>query len=643
MTSTPVEESTELGSRLHHIINTIIKTTSGLEVLTECHESNSKLSKEDIDDYSLAENLTRSERVSSDSDYTVDILDDNNVITTVKNIDEASKKEQKLMNEAEEIKYDLQPFKSVTELEKLEHALCRHISVGTFPKRLRIKNLTLTPKQSMQQVFVLQSGDAGSLVVKTPITQTVNESKVDNFPDLNTLPGLSKSQLDWSFANFPMHISTVGYAFPEYRSIQCGEQPSFIQLLDEVSKSTEEKSSLYSDKVIQCFNGDQSQPRIEQAAQVDVPVSALVSIGISSTCIKDREKEKEIKQSEVTNIEPKHAFIDFSDIKTVEETLTDDQIQANILDEKKEPDFVAQNPDNIEFTTSLDILVGLLNEIQKITTCQTQITNGDKSHNENQESKELETIMNKAADIAAENSIRSSPCDVISFTSLDRLRQLESNPSLYSFYLSDNEGSEIASSKINFPPEIIPLNTKEISCTKPIFVDKEVSVDLVKKEHVNQFTDVPSQILPLSMNHSTNMTSSLIGVLSEPSTQSMFSFAEYHSVYSNTSSLGRTNIIEVPQIIITRESNQSLASLAFCEVKQAIEKTNETKPYKKKIQSVGKDRIKKNVNITRGKYRLKSDFDPIMKMKRDILVTVYSILVFTVFAALSFPEMLYRY
>ncbi|XP_047028983.1 uncharacterized protein LOC124636840 [Helicoverpa zea] len=651
--SPPIEESTELGSRLHYIINSIIKTTSqGLEVLTECHESNSKISKENTDDYSLAENVSRSEHASSDSDYNLDVLGDNKIITSVEKLENASKKIQKQNNvgETDATHHDLRPPQSVTELEKLENALCRHISVGNFQKRLRIKNLTLTPKQSMQQLFVLQSGDASSLVVKASVPQ-IKQTTANSVTDLTALPVLSKSKnLDWNFSGFPMQISTVGYAFPDYNQVKSSHRSSssFIKLFDEVSKNSQEKKGLLDNDTAKQDNPSvivaQPQINFEKAAQDDVQVTKLKAAETTDTHVEDSKVYEEKKQNDENNIEPAHTIIiDCSEPKKAKyTTISDNQEGNHLIVDNKEKGSTLANSESIEYTTSLDILVGLLNEIQKITTCQTQITNDDKSQNEFQQNKELQTILNNAS--IMDNSLKSSPCDLISFTSLDRLRQLESNPSLYSFYLSDNEGYDRTPSTFNLSSEIIPLNNKELLTSKPILADKEVSVDFIDRELVNKFTDVPSQLFPGVKSHSTNVTKSLIGVLNEPSAQSVFSFAEYHSLYSNASTLAPNHIGEAPQIIITRESNQSIA---FIEIgnqtnNATIEFPNETKICNTKIETLAKNGIKKKFKTTKERYRLKTEFDPIMKMKRDILVTVYSILVFTVFAALSFPEILYR-
>lgn len=626
--SAPIQESTELGSRLHNLISSIIRTTTsqGLEVLTECQESNF-----------LAENISSAERLrsSSDSEYVVDVMDDNNVITSVESIDKALENDQKRNEFGNTVasRNDLQPVKSVVEIEKLENALSNHISVGTFQKRLRIKNLTMTPKQSMQQVFVLQSGDAGSLIVQTPISKNIKEKADENFCDLTALPILSKSHLDWRFTNFPMTISTVGYAFPEYKSTQRGSN-SFIQLFDEVStKSEQEKPER---KPRTCQN---AQPLcIEQAAQVEfMTATTLVTVGISSTYIdiNESDKKQEIKQD---NAEPKHVFKDFSQNEKIESPFNCEKSQTHTAIEKKEDVSKADKPDNIEYTTSLDILVGLLNEIQNISTCQTQMTKGDKSPPEDYQGKVLETILiNEAATL--ENSMKSSNCDVVSFTSLERLRQLESNPSLYSFYLSDNEGSEKVNSQLNIPTEIIPNYTNELWCPRRIYVDKEVGVDLIDKKAVGNLLDVPSQLLPSASNRSTNMANSLIRVLSEPSIQSISS-AGIPTVNTKTATLVSKSIIDVPHIIITREPQKYLDCNDVSN--QIIEKSNANKEHNNTMEVFEKESIKNRRKVNNAKFSFKTDFDPVMKMKRDVLVTVYSILVFTVFAFLSFPEMLYR-
>ncbi|XP_022824711.1 uncharacterized protein LOC111355181 isoform X2 [Spodoptera litura] len=406
-TSSPnVGESTELGSRLHHIINTIVNpNTQGLEVLTECHETNSKISREKGNEFSVIQKVSRCEQVSSDSEYAIDVLDDNNVVTSVERTDKASENKKERINviETDVTEYGLQPLKSVAELEKLQNALCQHISVGAFQKRLRLKNLTLTPKQSVQPVLVLQSGDAASLVVQTPLATNYKETK-ETLCDLNTLPVLSKSNLDWNFSNLPMQISTVGYAFPEY------ESRSLVKLFNEVSKKQKE-----TEKVT-----DHDKQYFEPTAPVDIVPNTIVTVGISNTQVVKLDKKEEIKVNTKNNKAPLNNFNE-NEMKNTSNKEQSQGTSAPSPNKKKDNDPVKNKQHDIEYSTSLDILVGLLNEIQTITTCQTQITTDDKTH----QNKELETILNKAA--ALENSIKSSPCDAMSFTSLDRLRQLESN------------------------------------------------------------------------------------------------------------------------------------------------------------------------------------------------------------------------
>lgn len=626
-------------------------TTLGLEVLPECHET-----------ISLAENILCAETPYSGSDYVIDIMDDDNVRTSVANIDKTSQKEQKKNNfeNTGAIVNDLRPVGSDADLEKLENALCNHVQVGRFQKRLRIKNLTMTPKQSMQNVIVLQSGDAGSLVVQTPIAKSMKIKSSENFSDLTVLPILSKSHLDWNFVNFPMKISTVGYAFPEYKSIKRSSN-SLVQLLDEIPiKSEVEKHLLPNHKTDESSHtpeGAQPILRFEQAAQVDIlDTATLATVGISTsfTHVEESDKKQEINLDNATKAPPIHVFIDIGQNKKEEDKLNGEHIQTQVVIENKENVSIVDKPGNIEYTTSLDILVGLLNEIQNISSCQTQMTKGDKIASEIQHVKVLETILiNEAA--ALGNSLKSSHCDVVSISSLDRLRQLESNPSLYSFYLSDNDGSERGSSKFHLPPEIISKYKNDLLFPNRIYVDKEVGADCVD-----------SQLLPAGRSSAVK-THPLIRMLGEPSVQSML-FAECHPVESNATPLDskaapldsnaasldsnaapldsnaapldHKSVISIPHIVITTETKKSLD---FYDVgNHIIEMTNENNSPKKIAESFEKERIKTMRKANNGKFRFKTDFDPIMKMKRDILVTVYSILVFTVFAALSFPEMLYR-
>ncbi|KAJ8714734.1 hypothetical protein PYW07_002959 [Mythimna separata] len=524
-----VQESSELGSRLHNIINSIMKNApaQGLEVLPEGRESTTIAENE---------NMSSVEIRPTCSEYVIDIMNDNNVKTSVENTDKQSEKEQKPTNAkmTGALLNELQTFRSVTELGKLENALYNHIPVGSFQKRLR---------QSKHNVFVLQSGDASSVVKK---------QSSEDFSDLTVLPIISKSHLDWNFTNFPMKIATIGYAFPEYKSIKHSTN-SLMQLIDEIPKNTNEDKPLLANHESDIDNDTlvSAQPtlRFEQAAQVDIRATTLVTVGITTsiTHIKESISKQEIKQNNTTNAPPTHVYVDGNQNKFVEDTLNNEQTKArNIIGNKQKS--VENKPADIEYTTSLDILVGLLNEIQNISTCQTQMTKDDKVSSENQQKKVLETILINEAATLEEHSLKSSPCNVVSLTSLDRLRQLESNTSLYSFYLSDSEGPKRRTSPLSFPSEIITNYTNEPWCPKRIYVDKEVGADF--REAVNKLTDVPSQLVPLGISHSIDATQPLIRVLSTPSIQSI-PFAECSPVetllVTNAAPTSHDSVIHIPR------------------------------------------------------------------------------------------------
>ncbi|CAB3244938.1 unnamed protein product [Arctia plantaginis] len=617
ISSTPSpKESTEVGTKLHHIIDYMLKNPScGLEALDECHESNSRSSKDNPNDLFL--NMFQYEEgISVDSDFATGITDED-IVLRIKNSDEQSL--------------------SGTDAEKNKHALCSTISVGSFPKPLRMKNLRLTPKSSIQPLLLLQAGDTGSIVLNASLSQN---SEMDKLLHLKGMPVLSKTNLNWSFTNIPMQITTVGYAFPEYKCVRSGTH-SLTQLLEKVSKTSSQKSlvcinpvdvkSTVHDKAVncidkvnkdsQCYRGRHLHPLLEQDPVGDDPKNCTIPTELRSCLAPDTVDDNDVPKT--TNDSNNYQLKD-----EVKENKTIDKNEATNAGDKN--DCCMSIHSGVDNTASFDLLVGLLNEIKKITKCQTHITSNDAD-----ECKELEVILNKTSKI--ENSSQSVAYNNLSLTNLDRLRCLESNPSVYSLYLSDNEAIG-RRNKIKINRDINPWCEIKynISHSKPTFVDKETSVNIPRKEYVHRLTDVPSICFPITINHSTDVANPLIEELCQASSQSLFS---YHSTYSNVLS---KSMLELPQVIDIQDVK---VAVTCCKDNQEIVKTDMTKLSKRKSRNYRREMtIKKTANGTYIKCCLSnnSDYDPVMKMKRDILVTIYSMLVFTVFAALSFPEVLFN-
>ncbi|KAM3965431.1 LOW QUALITY PROTEIN: uncharacterized protein ACR2FA_000264 [Aphomia sociella] len=583
-----VRESTEIRSKLHNIIHTMINSNApGLTPLSECNETNNSRMSKDTDEMFLNNSYSKDEEpISLDSDYRVDVFEDTNVLTAVENVINGDGGESIAINcndDNNEIKYDVQTFNSYSELEQLESALHRRLSLGTFNKRLRLKKLTLTPKQSLNQLVVLQSGDSSSLIVKTSLLQNIRKSNssTQNISDIKSMSMLTSSYLDWNYTNIPIQITTVGYAFPKYQSNQYDSNYLRKSLIN-ISKNENESSlSTRSHKTRNCFKS-QDNLKTKQAVQAQANEFPITS-SLHSLLATASEKKK------------------------------------NKLDETED----------IDYTTSLDILVGLLNEIQKIT-CQAQLTVDGNDLQSNQ----LQNIFTNAA--ALENVMKDQSCHLVSMTSLEKLKQLESSPSIYSFYLTNHDIYDLKE-KQNDATEM-RMSTKSMLCNNmPVYADKEVSVDIIEKEYVNTFTDVPSNIFPVSINHSTNGTNSLIGILSKPSSQSMFSLNDCQ-VQSDNCSFNSQKEIQLSSILgHSHLSKKSLDSYHnIIEVTNKKEKRETMKDVKEVVHT------NQNVSIQRTFKAYNSSSDPLINVKRDILVTLYSMLVLTVFAALSFPEIMYH-
>lgn len=517
--------------------------------------------------------------------------------------------------------------------------------VCTIGKQLRIENFSMPPRDQMQKIYelILQSDNSQSCTdleyrvtnkVNTSISQSSHmiKSKSDVMKDMTTLTGLTK--IDFGFPTFSMPITTIGYCFPQYHSVPINSSSSLIPAIGTKINSccTSNSDSSKSDKTSQCFKG-KVESVIEHAAQTECRI-----IAHNTTFNAASHTYAQLKEQDVLQCQSKTEIMKLKINTETGQTKEDSKVAEVLL--KSEKDYVITNNSvdtlskspsgkmrDVEYTTSLDILVGLLNEIQKITTCQTQITKPTRSSTTNVDNLiEFENILNKSSTVLKTST--KSVQKKISITAIEDLRQLNSKASFCSFYISNN-------SDVNLMDK---LHLKDVA--KPISFDKEVSVELLsRKELTSTSTDVPSRFFGTSVNHATDISHSLIGILSEPSTPSMLTCGE-HILHSNESFTSFKKIIELPQNI--QNEVQTIKETRKIS-KKSLKHSNYVSTERNKKKMVAICTTKEVTPNPPTHYHIaESEFDPIMKMKRDLLVTMYSVLVFTVFAALSFPEMLYR-
>ncbi|XP_028171071.1 uncharacterized protein LOC114360533 isoform X2 [Ostrinia furnacalis] len=624
--SPTAEESTAIGSRLHSIIDSMIHAAPApLSALRESRESSSR-DPDEPDAYSL-ENLSR-HASSVDSDYRADIFKDKNVETAVESFQDKRDLTPEEESKSSETKYDRESNVSSGELQKLEDALHGRVSVGSF-RQLRMNDFALTPKRSLQRALVVRSGD---VVLKSSISKSLklSSSRSDVSADLNTLPALGNSQLGWNFrSNIPMQIATVGYAFPDYHAAYC-EPNTAIKSLDNIFKlgislSSSSTKNKKSDKTSQCFKGSQSK--------CDTQDNTASSLNTA-----DAMPVMRMKQMSIASVSTEARLFN-----NIEKTCGDCSI---VVPEKRQTEVekvkTKSNAESIDCTSSLDMLVGLLNEIQKITTGHITDT---VQYADEQDCKELEDVIN-GNDAMKDTAKNIDSHELVSIASLDKMRQLESSPSIYSLYLSDGDKESIEE-KIGIPRLTTSLKSV-LRHEIPIHVDKEVGADFPVREYTSTFTDVPSTFFPITITHSTNVTNSLIGILSKPSSQTMFSLEDYESACADstfnckkimeiTEESKTTQICETP-VIAYPDSEKRVETFT----EQQVEVYSDVVIENVAIMEVHKAKTEMNLFSNCTNYHKSSDFDPLMKMKRDLLVTIYSMLVLTVFAALSFPELVYH-
>ncbi|CAK1580810.1 unnamed protein product [Parnassius mnemosyne] len=510
----------------------------------------------EANNFTLSKNLSKdNELVSICSDYdVVDILEDKDVLTAVSSIPTQNKSEQSKETKGNE-KLDVIVSKTVFPehdndgIKHLEKALYRQMSEGVFQKRLKIKNLTLTPKPSMDQVFLLQCGDANSLLVKSCIAQ-------NNYPngDKVQLSKLSKSYLDWSNPTIPINIATIGYSFPKFKSIKCGSNTQIKFITNEeagLPLTTKGLKNSNDEKGIQTLQLDKG------GIHIDVGFSTAGLTKITETIV--------------------NGCTDLP-VPLINNNRNAQSENINITNESE----------NVTNTTSLDILAELLGEIEKIAKYQSLKANDE-------EKIETKQPYNPSADLNC-----FVPDELTAFclnrnviTSKDQSSTLESE------VIRKNDNLSDVTQKI----------IKVANIIEPKYVDKEVTVTIYN-ECINAFTDVPSQ-LSIPKEEHRNASKPFTGTISEPSNHSLVSLYDYRTLYLNKIK----DMTYIQSFNQTKQSDDSMEN------------------YGQYVDGKGNEdsTCLKNQKV----------FNSMLRIKRDILVTIYSILVFTVFAALSLSEFIY--
>lgn len=577
--SSPNEEASILGVRLHKMVKTALHGNVHIRESDSPQYTSSVESKYN-NTTNCKEDVT-SEGLSVCTDDAICIADKHDVEKV--NLD---KKEE---NDLKKEEVDYHNGNTINIDKKMIIPLPCKISSKSLAK-VRANPITLSSKKSFHEVLILQSTDTNIVEMNKALPQTLKSEL-----------SMTSTKNNKTSTTIPFQITTVGYAFPNFLLMN-PKSTSSVQML--VNKCGN-KSKNNIDKPIQVTMDLENKE--EQFIQTSND-SEMFNYGLLKQVLQDEPSQTDKHSTTNFNQSPK-------EVKSK-------QIATDTLKDM-----------NMDCTSSLDMLVNLLNEIQNITTCQTQMTNSlhldDEAFNVEYKSKSSSNILFEKVKKPLDSN-KSLCRDIISITSLDKMRHLESLTSIYSFYLSND--SEIQGTIYKVEPNV---KFKNVACDiiPTLVQEKEVNVDISEK-YVNRCTEVPSRLFPVTTNRSTTVTNSLLGIFSQPSSLSLFQNINNYETYSIYSLKPSRKIIEIP---IENRDFQIKDKKRCSERKLVTVCNNNTKKHKAKCLTIARYKTKIDQSIPQ--YSITGhNKDPLIKMKRDILVTVYSVLVLTVFAALSFPE-----
>ncbi|XP_028026695.1 uncharacterized protein LOC114240376 [Bombyx mandarina] len=437
-----LEESSKLGSKLHHLIDGMLHNSPpALSVLSEGLET-SFMSKSDVISYNENKAMV-DEKTSLGSDYPIGVLEDTNIVTAVEKVEK---------KDIAEAFYTVEPINSGTQVDLLEKELYKQISSGTFKKNLRLKKLTLSPKQSLKQMIVLQSGDDGSLGAESLLSQSLKMKSTDKSIDLKLKPVLSKLQIDWDCLRFPMKITTIGYALPIFNHQQfCSElkQSKFIKGCREAKIDSIVRFDSRQLSIVQGANHQNLKHHCDSLSKLtenntlmdavnlhchdrDKETLPVSSEEIEDLSKRDKEQMKNYIDKNITchAVQPSSSVIPLNTltINKLSDGNNDTEKATKTSPEREIREGASTETGIVDNTSSLDILVNLLNEIQKISECQTHMTKDNREH----ESKESV----KKTDISNQQGCDKYFGKQSALTRFVHPRDVKSQPSIYTFYLN---------------------------------------------------------------------------------------------------------------------------------------------------------------------------------------------------------------
>ncbi|XP_041980656.1 uncharacterized protein LOC121734244 isoform X2 [Aricia agestis] len=458
-------------------------------------------------------NQSKSDEIVYGSDYKIDVFEDGNISTAVANIftRNITVANSRIFHKKHNfLKSQGHNSCSLTRLEKRPGP----VNSQTIIDQTVLK--TLSPNRSFQQMFVLQSGDTGSLMLKSSLSQDIKT--LDIVPKLS-FQTFTKSSIDWTPQTLSLHY------FPAMHSIKYCK----------------------SGKTLNKYAPDTCHKSICKGFLTKTSVDIFHDVGKVSNENHEEPISENMIQSRTDSV--------LNDISNVSQLQIINSIENSV--DNTDSVFTSLSCDR---STSMDILVELINEIKTISTYHANIS--------------LEQILKQATGDRLKND------DNKILSELGLLKKCESQPSIHSYFVNDefdaNENKLIHADK----------NTTNGSMNSGKTEDKEVSAWIKEQEEtVKRCTDVPSRLLPVTI------TDNSVSV----STSSTF-------------------------------------------LNKAVEASTATEV----IHSVKKIRPNSTKNVNWDSTRT-AFVDQHLKLKRDILMSVYFILVLTVFVALTFPDIQARF
>ncbi|GBP58157.1 hypothetical protein EVAR_86319_1 [Eumeta japonica] len=396
-------------------------------------------------------------------------------------------------------KFNKQIQNNSDEVDLVNVGVQDRILYNAFQETVKFNEESENCPNRSNQILIVKSGN--------PVRSIDPEAELELLLVLDVLPRILKTHLDFKLPDLPIQIATVNYAISQYNNVECitSNYDKYHKRIDLTRQITDERlTESRSAEVIGNIQNHQHKKSVltyqcsssncnddENDSVLDAEIKLCEAYTICSNSRETNESKRSpfnkdydvrCKEKIPTKIFSKNDF-KFSD-------RFDNKFNTSKVDEADE-----DMQKNLNSSSSLDILVGLLNEIKNISKCQAYIaTNYDYGakimDDPHEDSHSLKTWNSNSTRSDFKNGSRT----VSGVSTPDqKCSKSTENELTHQSYLSSIQKSKTQN---NYPGDGLGFDSKCVSCDiigQMEYIEKGINVQMGENGLVNVYVDTPPE------------------------------------------------------------------------------------------------------------------------------------------------------